>query len=148
MDNPIENGTVMRVGKCKNSAGGKGLNVSRIVQMCGEDVLATGLVGGYNGQYLEHLLQMDGIAYDFGHVAGETRSCLNILDEKYGSTEYLEPGFTVSLEELEQYLDKYKKIVESSSVIVLSGQRAKRSAGQYLRNLGGNSQASRKKSHS
>lgn len=125
MDSPIENGTVMRVARCKNSAGGKGLNVARIVKLCGSEVLATGLIGGFNGQYLEHLLQEDGIDYDFGHVAGETRSCLNILDEKYGSTEYLEPGFEVSKQELEEYIDKYRLIVARSSVIIISGSAPK-----------------------
>lgn len=125
MDRPIENGTVMRVARCKNSAGGKGLNVARIVKLCGSEVLATGLVGGFNGEYLEHLLKQDGIDYDFGHVAGETRSCLNILDEKYGSTEYLEPGFKVSKEELDRYLEKYRMIVARSGVIILSGSTPK-----------------------
>ena len=37
-------GTVARVQKCVNSAGGKGLNVSRIIDFCGEEVLATGSV--------------------------------------------------------------------------------------------------------
>ena len=50
MDKPIQNGTVMRVSKCHNTAGGKGLNVARAIKTCGEDVLATGLVGGYNGR--------------------------------------------------------------------------------------------------
>ena len=31
-------GTVARVQKCVNSAGGKGLNVSRIIDFCGEEV--------------------------------------------------------------------------------------------------------------
>lgn len=30
MANKIENGTVMRVKKCRTSAGGKGLNVARV----------------------------------------------------------------------------------------------------------------------
>ena len=92
MDHTIENGTVMRVARCRNSAGGKGLNVARAIKLCGEKVQATGITGGFNGQYLESMLARDGIAYHFGHMEGETRCCINILDEGYGSTEYLEPG--------------------------------------------------------
>ena len=95
MESSIENGTVMRVKAVHNSAGGKGLNVARAVHLCGEEVLATGLVGGYNGKYLEALLDKDGVSHDFVHIQGETRSCINILDREYGSTEYLEPGFEV-----------------------------------------------------
>ena len=85
MESSIENGTVMRVKAVHNSAGGKGLNVARAVRLCGEEVLATGLVGGYNGKYLEALLDKDGVSHDFVHIQGETRSCINILDEAYES---------------------------------------------------------------
>ena len=68
MDEAICNGEVMRVSRCRNSAGGKGLNVARVIKLCHEDVLATGLVGGYNGQYLESLLSTDGIAYQLSLI--------------------------------------------------------------------------------
>ena len=57
MENKIENGTVMRVGRVHNTAGGKGLNVARIVRLCGSEVLAGGFVGGFNGSYLTALLK-------------------------------------------------------------------------------------------
>lgn len=121
MNQKIENGTVMRVAECRNSAGGKGLNVARVIRLCGSEVQATGLVGGYNGQYLESLLDQDGIQHRFGHVDGETRSCINILDPGYGSTEYLEPGFTVSGKDMEKYLEEFPKIIKDSDVVTISG---------------------------
>ena len=57
----IQDGSVMRVASCRNSAGGKGLNVARIVRLCGAEVAATGFTGGHNGAYLEELLTADGI---------------------------------------------------------------------------------------
>lgn len=121
MANKIENGTVMRVKHCRTSAGGKGLNVARVAALCGANVQATGLVGGFNGQYLEFLLKKDGISYHFGHVAGETRCCINILDEGYGSTEYLEPGCEVSLDEEQKFMKMFPDIIRSSDVITISG---------------------------
>ena len=59
-------GTVARVQKCVNSAGGKGLNVSRIIDFCGEEVLATGFAGGFNGAYVEDMLKKDGIHISSG----------------------------------------------------------------------------------
>lgn len=121
MEGSIENGTVMRVKAVRNSAGGKGLNVARVVRLCGEEAFATGLVGGYNGKYLESLLERDGIAHDFEHIAGETRSCINILDETYGSTEYLEPGCAVTQEEKQKFLARFPQIIAGSSVVTISG---------------------------
>lgn len=121
MDHVIKNGTVMRVAKCRNSAGGKGLNVARAIKLCGEKIQATGLVGGFNGQYLESMLEKDGIEYHFGHVDGETRCCINILDEGYGSTEYLEPGCEISQEEENAFMEQFPEIVKDSEVITISG---------------------------
>lgn len=121
MNETIQNGTVMRVGSCRNSAGGKGLNVARVIQLCKADVLATGFVGGYNGKYLESLLDHDGILHDFEMVNGETRSCINILDSKYSSTEYLEPGCEVSLEEENKFMKRFPEVIKDSSVITISG---------------------------
>lgn len=125
MDDKIENGKVMRVTSVKNTAGGKGLNVARIVNLCGEEVLASGLVGGYNGKYLESLLDQDGIRHDFDHIEGETRSCINILDDVFGSTEYLEPGCGVTEEEERNFLKRFPKIIEKSSVVTISGSAPK-----------------------
>lgn len=121
MKRVIENGTVMRVNTCRTSAGGKGMNVARAAALCGAEVQATGLVGGYNGQQLEHLLEQDGIPYQFGHVKGETRCCINILDPKYGSTEYLEPGCEVSPSEEQIFMKQYPEIIRDSDVVTISG---------------------------
>lgn len=121
MKAPIVNGTVMRLDSCRTSAGGKGVNVARIVALCGAKVQATGLTGGFNGQQLEALLDKDGIAHQFGHMEGETRCCINILDQKYGSTEYLEPGCEVSASEEQQFMQRYPDIIRDSDVVTISG---------------------------
>ena len=121
MEGSLKNGTVMRVKAVHNSAGGKGLNVARAVHLCGEEVAATGLVGGYNGKYLEALLDQDNIPHDFEHIEGETRSCINILDETFGSTEYLEPGCAVSEREKQKFLERFPKIIGNSQVVTMSG---------------------------
>lgn len=121
MKEAIENGTVMRVESCRTSAGGKGLNVARAAALCGAQVQATGLAGGFNGQQLEALLDKDGIAHKFAHVDGETRCCINILDPAFGSTEYLEPGFMVSPEEERKFMEMFPDIIRDSEVITISG---------------------------
>lgn len=114
-------GTVMRVNHCLNSAGGKGLNVARVIALCGSPVRATGIVGGHNGAYLLELLNQDGIAHDFFRVGGETRSCINILAEDKSSTEFLEPGFEVSKQEQAGFLDFFSKVICKGSIVTISG---------------------------
>ncbi|UPA30853.1 1-phosphofructokinase [Terrisporobacter glycolicus] len=117
----VESGKVIRVLECNNTAGGKGLNVSRVASLCGEEVLATGFVGGHCGALAEELLEKDNIKNKFTHVKSETRSCINILDENNVSTEFLEKGESISGEEINAFLDDFDKIIEDSNVITISG---------------------------
>ena len=135
MDGIIQNGEVMRVSSCRNTAGGKGLNVARIITLCGEEVKATGFAGGYNGAYLEALLTKDNINHYFIHIQGETRSCINILDKKYGSTEYLEPGCEVTEAEEGAFLKSFKQIIRDSEVITISGSIPKGLSPDFYQNL-------------
>lgn len=114
-------GTVMSVAGYRNSAGGKGLNAARVVQLCGVPVKATGIVGGCNGDYLLNLLTQDGIAHDFFRVRGETRSCINVMAEAGSATEFLEPGCEVTDSEQKAFLDFYRDTIQDSSIIILSG---------------------------
>ena len=121
MERAIENGTVMRVKEVRNTAGGKGLNVAKVAGICGAKVQATGFAGGFNGKYLEDLARKSRVLTRFFHVEGETRSCINILDPKYGSTEYLEPGFSVKQEDVDRFVEEFSSIIEGSSVVTMSG---------------------------
>ena len=125
MEKAIKNGTVMRVASVRNSAGGKGLNVARTANLCGAKVQATGFAGGYNGKYLQQLLTADGIPHVFVEVDGETRSCINILDPQYHSTEYLEPDFTLTEGDEQTFMDRFPKIIADSDVVTISGSLPK-----------------------
>lgn len=114
-------GEVMRVQKCTNTAGGKGLNVAKVAKQCGEEVLATGFVGGHAGAYIEQMLGEQEVENDFVHTANETRSCINILAADGSSTEFLEPGAPVSEQEKEEFLEKFNRIIDKSDVITISG---------------------------
>ncbi len=102
------------------TAGGKGLNVSRVLACLGADVLATGVLGGHTGSYLEDLMDADGIPHAFSRVAGESRICLNILHEG-NQTELLESGPVVSTNELEAFTAAFTTLVEDAACIALSG---------------------------
>ena len=92
-------GEVNRVKECAYTPGGKGLNVSKPAAIAGEEVVATGFVGGHAGNYIEEALKPFGIQSEFYHLEAESRSCINIWDETNRvQTEFLEPGFTVTEE--------------------------------------------------
>ncbi|MBS7007814.1 1-phosphofructokinase [Anaerostipes sp.] len=117
----VRPGTVSRVEECRNTAGGKGLNVARIVDLCGGNAAAAGFAGGFNGSYVKKMLEEDGIKSRFTEVKGETRSCINILAEDGTSTEYLEPGAPVDQEEWERFLQDFESLLSKSEVVTISG---------------------------
>ncbi|MDO4942282.1 MAG: 1-phosphofructokinase [Lachnospiraceae bacterium] len=121
----VRPGTVSRVDAVRNTAGGKGINVARVARFCGEDTMAAGFVGGFNGDYVIDLIEKDGISHRFTKIASETRSCINILAADGSSTEYLEPGAPVSGEEIKQFLEDFSKIIEDSDIITISGSMPK-----------------------
>ena len=86
-----EPGEVLRVRECVATPGGKGLNVARVIAAMGERSLATGLLGGHSGRWVQEALTSQGIAHDFEHVPGETRTCINIVEPNGRQTEFLEP---------------------------------------------------------
>jgi tagatose 6-phosphate kinase len=115
-------GSVNRVKECTYSAGGKGLNVARVAAISGEEVAATGFVGGHAGNYIIDALKEQNIKSDFVHIKGESRSCINIYDEtNHSQTEFLEPGAAASEEDKKKMLLKYEQLVKECSVVAISG---------------------------
>jgi len=114
--------TVMRVKEVHNTAGGKGLNVSRVAAKLGEQVTAMGFTGGFNGQYLESLVSSPMIRCAFTHIKGETRSCINCWDLSCGrSTEYLEPGYPVTDDDIMRFLNDFDRELPAADVVAVSG---------------------------
>jgi tagatose 6-phosphate kinase len=118
----FERDKVSRVGKMHAFPGGKGLNVARVVRQLGENVVATGYVGGFNGEFIKKELDKQGIRHDFVTVEGESRLCLNIIDEsRRTSTELLEPGPDITADQVEEMKRKVKQLAANSSIVAFSG---------------------------
>ena len=114
-------GEVVRADSVQNTAGGKGLHVANVAHALGADVVTSGFVGGKAGEFIEERMAAKGLKGDFTHVAGETRSCLAILTDDGAQTEILEPGPTVTAEELADFRARYTALLADADVVVASG---------------------------
>ena len=65
----------------RTTPGGKGLNVSRVLCQLGDDVVATGLLGGHMGAFLADRMDDDGIPHDFVAIEGESRICIAVIHD-------------------------------------------------------------------
>jgi 6-phosphofructokinase 2 len=66
----------------KNTAGGKGIDISRVIKELGGQSVALGFIGGYNGLELEGRLINEGILCDFTRINDEIRSHVIIYQRK------------------------------------------------------------------
>lgn len=114
-------GSVTRIKDMHKTAGGKGLNVSRVAACVGEKVQATGFLGGESGSYIAKEIEKLGVINSFVHTMGDTRSCHNIADGNGFNTEFLEPGPAIHSYEWELFLHNYEKLLSLCSIIIASG---------------------------
>ncbi len=114
-------GQVNRMESVKNIAGGKGINVTKILRQYGFGVKAMGFLGGYTGSFIEDYVRKIGGECCFTHVEGETRSSINILSQDGYVTEVLEPGPEISQKELLQFCEDFQREIADSEMVILSG---------------------------
>lgn len=115
-------GRIHRVKKMVACPGGKGINVAKVLKSLGLDVQVTGFIGGGTGDFILQGLDRLGISHRMVRIPGETRTCLNILDDAgQMQTEFLEPGPRVPKEKWEALKETVAVLAEGSSVVVFSG---------------------------
>ena len=127
---------VMRARMVNNTAGGKGMNVSRVAASAGEKVTAMGFLGGHCGNYFKSLIDVANLNCAFTCVCGETRSCINIHDLATNqSTEVLEPGEPVTKDDLDRFLRDFKTQLPYADVVTISGSMPKGVKPDFYANL-------------
>ena len=105
-------------------AGGKGINVARVYQTLGGGALATGFLGGTQGEIVARELAREGIAGDFVTISGETRVCIAVVDPKSGTqTEVNERGPKATAAEVDALRERFSHLLSHHrfDCVVLSG---------------------------
>ncbi len=103
-------------------AGGKGINVSRMLKWFKVGTLATGILGGGRGQFILKELLREKIPADFQTGHGVTRLNLTLLDPSQGQiTRVLDPGPEVRTSEIRAFQKRYSYLLNSCQVVVFSG---------------------------
>ncbi len=110
-----------RIKKEQRYAGGKGIDVSRVLTALGVVNKALGFVGGFAGEELEGRLLNEGIACDFVRISGETRTNIIVNEASTGNqTVFNARGPEIRPYELMQIIHKVEK-VENPEIVVISG---------------------------
>ncbi|WP_106397687.1 1-phosphofructokinase family hexose kinase [Actinocorallia populi] len=108
-----------RVQRVRQRAGGKGVNVARVLASLGQETLATGLCGGPTGDFVRGDLDEAGVPHAFHTISGDTRRAVTVVDDD--ATVFNEPGPLVSAAEWSLFQAHFARLVKSAHVVVLSG---------------------------
>ncbi|WP_071395241.1 1-phosphofructokinase [Bacillus tuaregi] len=118
LDSSVCMGELNRSSSDTKFPGGKGINVSRVLNRMGVKSKALGFVGGFTGAYIEKYLHHEEIETSFVHVEEDTR--INIKLKTNVETEINAKGPAIS----EQHFQALKTKVASlgaDDVLVLAG---------------------------
>ena len=117
----MEPGAVNRLISAESVAGGKAVNVTKVLRQFHIPVAAVGFLGGSGGTLIGEAVEKLGVECHFTKIAGETRTNTNVLDENGRVTELLEPGPVISDKELANFLKQFTGCLENCELAVLSG---------------------------
>lgn len=89
----LSQGTIHEAQKEWKVAGGKGINVSKVLRALGEDSTALGFVGGFTGVFIQQQIEQAGIAHQFIQIQHDSRINVKIKAENETDISGVSPLF-------------------------------------------------------
>jgi len=111
-------GDVNRVQRDHKYPGGKGINVSRVLNNMGIKSKALGFIGGFTGNYVKDFLKNEGVDTGFITVEGDTR--INVKLKSNEETEINGAGPNISDDDLKKMFEKIDAL-SADDFLVLAG---------------------------
>ena len=112
---------VQRANSMIATAGGKGLNVARVIKSLGGHARCMGFLGGHTGDFIRQEVLAHGLAAHFTTIAGTSRTCLNICNQDGCSTEIIEPGPVIEPREVEVFKGGLEAVLADTKILVAAG---------------------------
>jgi tagatose 6-phosphate kinase len=111
-----------RVTAVHERAGGKGVNVSRVLDALGHETLVCGFVGGATGDAIRADLAAAGLGTQLTPIAGDNRRTVAVVDGSTGdATGFWEPGPSIEQDEWSALLRAYDTLLGDARAVVLAG---------------------------
>lgn len=110
-----------RIVEIQTDAGGKGINLSRIVRELGGETLATGFIGGEPGEYIVDRLNREGVPHRFVETKAPTRTNFNIESGDGPPTTFNARGAEITASEFSRFADDFRELCGQSAWVALGG---------------------------
>ncbi|QCT74270.1 1-phosphofructokinase [Macrococcoides canis] len=112
----FEAGALNRAHTTYKFAGGKGINVSRVLKSLNTESTVLGFLGGFPGQFIEDKLKVSDIQVDCVQVESDTR--INVKLKGASETEINAPGPDINERHIEQLMNKLKTLTSDDTVVI------------------------------
>jgi len=104
-----------------DSAGGRGINASRVLHAYGAKTLAVATCGGANGERFQKLLAKSGFAVKLVPIGREIRTNFTVTDRQGLAVKMNEPGPLITPDELKSIEKTVESRLEGASWLMLCG---------------------------
>lgn len=121
-DAPVVPGRASRCSSFRAVAGGKGINVARVLVELGHEVLACGFAGGTNGAEFRRLVRSDGMQDQLTLCTAPLRiGFIAPGGGEAGSTALMEAGFAVTAQECRLCAERVQGLLPGVDLVICSG---------------------------
>ena len=118
----VKNGGVNRSKSQEFFAGGKGINVSRQLNILGAKNQALTVLGGANGKLMRHVLTNEGINFTAASIKADIRFSTDVYERKTNRiTSYFSPDFEMTAKEIDEFKGRLERAIANCSIVVFSG---------------------------
>jgi len=118
---PWRHGTVSRTAAIARIAGGKGVNVARVLARHGHQCTAICLGGGSEADDLVSLIAADGIHPELVRTAARLRIGFQVAEQQAGTVACIEEGFRVTTDERERFVAAVAHALPGAELLIVSG---------------------------
>ena len=117
----FQRGETARIEKFDRQAGGKGVNVARVLHALGRDVAVTGLAGGLTGSAARAELAGAGIRDELLEIDGESRLSFMVVEADGRATGFSEPGPAVTPAQWQAFVERFRELLPGAEAVVIAG---------------------------
>lgn len=116
--------------------GGKGINVASSLAILGNEVIATGFLGGQGSRTFEESLRKIGVTTSFIYIDKEIRTDFYLIEEeKKRQTLVIEEGTSIDLRYLNSFKSNFERLLSSATIIEIGGSLPKGVASNFIKEL-------------
>ncbi len=122
----ISMGKLNRAVSTLRMPGGKGINVAGSLAVLGDEVVATGFLGGQGSRAFEGFLRKIGVTTSFTYIDQEIRTDFYIIeDKKNRQSLFIEKSSHIELRYLNSFKANFKRLLHSAKLVEIGGSLPK-----------------------